>query len=188
MVEFIENQAQMVVTVADETFEQYAKRIGDAKVPIQYKDGRAIELRPDLEYSFLMLGLKKLATPEQFGILASTIMAEVQKLESQGVLPEDWVQQVATPFDVVPPQLREEFLTALDADIEIVISVNGYIGLDIQKKYMPQPEPDETAEEWPINEEFVDEESESHEDTEKESTDEEETIDEDEESNEDVEG
>jgi len=50
------------IIVADRLYRQ-------SKRPLQYRNGAMIELDPNLQYSFLMLGMERLLTPEEFGVV-----------------------------------------------------------------------------------------------------------------------
>jgi hypothetical protein len=141
MTEIIDNPAQSITAPTDETFAQYVDRIGRARRMVQYKNGKPIELDPNLDYSFLMLGFKKdpqtgtgIATPEQFKALVAAIKRNVDEMEAAGLLPEDWVQVVATPFDVIPPQVPGKFVEeAEERGLIIKTLLVGNIGFAIAR-------------------------------------------------------
>ena len=123
MTEIIPFQAQDVTCSDYETFEQFADRVYKAtKKPLMYKDtatnedgtlvnpgGVLIEINPELYYSFLMLGLTRLGTPEEFAELFGAIMGVVGQMEAMGRLPVGWVKSVATPFNIRCPKIPEQF-------------------------------------------------------------------------------
>jgi len=154
MTTFIDHQAQEITVQTEESFGDFASRIHrTSRRQLRYRDGAMIELKPDLDYVNLKLGLRRdpqtgkgFATPELFESLSMAIMGTVKQFESQEMLPEDWVQSVATTFDVVPPQIPQKFLDELEEGEELVFCLVGELGLVIEKR-SPQPAPVEQEEE-----------------------------------------
>jgi hypothetical protein len=159
MTEVIPFQAQDITCSDYETFEQYANRVYKAtKKPLRYKDstvdedgtlvnpyGVPIEVNPDLHYAFLMLGLTRLGTPQEFEMLFGAIMLVVQQMEQAGHLPEGWVRSVATPFNIKCPRIPEQFADDIARAVtkayltgDAAISVTRII-----PPLEPEPEPEE---------------------------------------------
>ena len=142
----IQNPA-MDITASDyETFDQCADRILKAtQRRLRYKDpdnpenidGIPIEIDPELHYAFLMLGLTRLGTTEEFTILFGAIMAVVKQLEEAGQLPDGWVQTVATPFNVKCPTIPEHFADDIAGQvIKAYLTGNAEVTLG---RYIPPP-------------------------------------------------
>ena len=127
MTEIVEHPAQQLTLMTDETFLQFADRVQRTNTrPIMHKDGHLLELDPESEYSFLMLGLTRLATPEEFAVLLKIIMQAVDQAEAQGVIPKKWVRSVATPFDIPKrPELSERFADELEEGARIKCYLTG---------------------------------------------------------------
>ena len=140
MTTIIQNQAQSVEVNTTETFDQFATRIfKDSKRPVRFKNGADIELDPKLEYSFLMLGLTQLATPQEFEVLFTAIMGAIAQAESQGLIPAGWVKTVATPFDVLPPKIPNKFADEIgNATLKTLLV--GEVGFAVVKEEPPEPE------------------------------------------------
>lgn len=139
MTEIINHPAQEISVQTSETFDQYADRLYKrSRRLFQHGDGTLIELHPDLEYSFLMLGLTRLATPEEFGVLYTTIMTAIAQAETQGLIPSDWVKTVATPLDVKPPSVPQRLI---EDDAEVKIYLTGELQFSVTKQMKEPVEP-----------------------------------------------
>ena len=127
MTTVIENQATPFLLRTDETFLEFANRISKSNVcNVGYKDGSLIELDPNLEYSFVLLGLKRLLTPEEFAFVYTAMMDAVHKLEVQGVLSEGLVETVATPFDIpARPAIPNQFADTQEDGADIKTYLTG---------------------------------------------------------------
>jgi hypothetical protein len=146
MTEIIQSAAQRVTLESDETFAQYADRVFRTRRPIQYKDGTPIEVDPNLQYSFLMLGLTRLATPEEFGVLYGIIMSAVAEAESQGIVPAGWIKTVGTPFDLIPKPVPSKFADEIPANTVIKTYIAGEMSYDIRLEILPPEEESEHEE------------------------------------------
>jgi len=139
MTDIISNPAHQITAQSAETLDEYSARIRKSSMkPIRYKDGTPIELDPKLQYSFLMMGLTRLATPEEFGALYTAIMTTVAQMEASGALPEGWVKTVATPFDVLPPAVPEQYTENIGED-EVKTFLVGEAGFSIVRVSPPPP-------------------------------------------------
>jgi len=140
MTDIVTSPALDITAQTTESFEEFSSRIyKSSKKPLRFKDGKPIELDPTLEHSFLMLGLSRLATQEEFTKLYTAFMTTIAQMEVNGDLPADWVKSVATPFDVIPPAIPPQFTENL-GEAEIKTYLVGEVGFAIVKEYPPEPE------------------------------------------------
>ena len=151
----VDGGATKISVETAETFSQFQSRIFKARKPLQFvtKDeqgevigGAPIELNPESVYSFLMLELTRLATPQEFGALFTIIMTEIAKAEAQGIIPPGWVKSVATPFDVQPPVIPDKFSDQIEEGVTLKVLLSGDVGFNIIKEYPPLPEPEPVEE------------------------------------------
>jgi hypothetical protein len=121
----------------EQTFDEFADHVYRVnKRELRHRNGTLIELQPDLAYSLLMLGMKRLLTEEEFGIVCERFMAEIKALEDQGILPRDSVTVVATPFDVPNrPAIPERFAEEIDDEATIKTYLTGEVSFTIAKIY-----------------------------------------------------
>jgi hypothetical protein len=163
MTEIIQNPATDITAADYETFDQYSSRVYHAtKMPLRYADprededgnrinpgGLPIELNPELHYSFLMLGMERLATPAEFATIFTVVGAALKQLEQQGKIPADMIKTVATPFNVKVPKIPEEF--APDSRMQegepvIKSYLTGEVAIAVVREYPQSTEPDESDE------------------------------------------
>jgi len=148
----------MDITASDyESFDQCAERIYKAthrrlryKDPDnpENKDGVLIEIDPNLHQVFLMLSLTRLGTPEEFYALFGAIMAMVKQMEDAEQLPRDWVQSVATPFNIKCPKIPEHFADDIDgAVIKAYLTGSAEITINREVLSTKEPEPEVQEEE-----------------------------------------
>ena len=144
MTEIIEHQAQSITIQTDETFDQFADRIyTKCRYPIQYKSGERIELDPALAYTFLMLGMPRLLTPEEFAGLLPYVMPAIAQAEADGTIPPGLIRTIATPFDVPPrPAIPAKFADDIGEGVEIKTYLAGETAFLITKKHT-EPEIEE---------------------------------------------
>ena len=141
MTEVIQHPARQVSVNTEETFSQYARRIRDTRSEIRtFKNGAPIVLRSELQYTFLMLGMERLLTPEEFELVFMAIMTKIKEMEAAGILPPDVVKTVETPFDLTPPEIPERFLSELAPGVLLESRFVGSMGFEIVTVYPPDPE------------------------------------------------
>ena len=142
--EIIDSPAQQLEARIEENFDEFASRIFErSNRPIRHKDGTSIELRPDLRYSFLLLGLQdRVATEEEFTNLTAAIMLTIKQFEAQGLLPVDWVQQIRTPLDIIVPEVPQRFIDELEEGVTVRRMLVGNTTFAIEKHF-PAPIIDE---------------------------------------------
>jgi hypothetical protein len=146
--EVVTHPAQNIAVATAETFDQFTNRIyRSSKRQLRYKDGEPVELNPEWEYSFLMLGMTRLATPPEFEVLYTRIMTSIAQAEAAGEIPAGLVQSVATPFDVTPPKIPAQYIEELEEGAEMKTYLVGEVGFAVTKKF-PEPvvEEEETEE------------------------------------------
>jgi len=133
-----EGLAQQVVMQTEETFQQFKERIFQVRYPLKFRDevdehnnvikqGGPIEVEPDSFYSFLRLQLARPATPTEFVTLFGLIMGAVAQAETAGIIPANWVKEVATPFDLITGSIPEHITEALPENTEVKTYVDGEI-------------------------------------------------------------
>ena len=146
MTEVIGNPANKVTLSNKLTFEQVAEQLRTASMTsLSYGNGAAIELNPELDYSFLMLGLTRLLTSQEFGVVYMSIMAAIAQAESQGLIPPGLIKQVATTFDVPKVEGLDEMLDGLIPEgEELHLALRGTLGLEITKSPIPEVVVEET--------------------------------------------
>ena len=145
MAEVIEHPAQSLAFETGETFSQFADRVyRQSKRPLQYSDGAMIELDPELQYSFMMFGMTRLLTPEEFAAVYEAMMTALAKAEKKGTVPAGLIKTVATPFDVMPPRIPDSFVDGLEEGAVIKTYLVGDTGFAVAKHVAaPEPEPAE---------------------------------------------
>ena len=144
MTEIIQHPAQQVTVNTEETFDQYKKRIKETRTEIRaFKDGMPIAVDSAMQYSFLMLGMERLLTPEEFAAVYMAVMSAIDQMEKAGVLPEELVKTVSTPFDATPPVIPDRFREEAGDGVELVVHFVCNTGFEIVKEYPP----DEAVEE-----------------------------------------
>ena len=140
----IEQQAQHLEVRTDESFLEFADRVHRKNMrPLCYENGSLIELDPELEYSFLMLGMKRLLTQEEFVIVYAAFMSEIKRLEDSGALPKDLVRTVATPFDIprsARPVIPSKFADEIEDDAVIKMYLTGNTSFTLGK-ILPDAKP-----------------------------------------------
>jgi hypothetical protein len=125
MTEIIEHEAQQITVNTEETFEEFKNRLFRKRYPIQYKTGAPIEVQPGTFNSFLKFTLTRAGTPQEFMNLFGAVMAMIKQMENAGQLPENWVVDVATPFDVTPPPIPDRFADEIPEGMEIKTYLDG---------------------------------------------------------------
>ena len=103
---------------------------------MRYSDGALIELAPGLAHVFMMLGMKRPLNGEEFALVYERFMAEIKRLEEKGLLPEDLVEVVATPFAVPNlPAIPEKFADEIDDGAVKKIYLTGEVSFSLVKEY-----------------------------------------------------
>jgi hypothetical protein len=134
------NPAQNITANVEETFENFRARIfKDSKRPIRFENGQNIELQLGGKHAVLMLQLADIATPEQFEALMFIIMQAVTQATINGVIPPDWFQGVATLFNLLPPEIPEQFQ---DEQHEIKVFLTGETQFALQRVPIVPDEPE----------------------------------------------
>ena len=104
------NPAQNVTVDVQETFDEFATRIHDKRVmPLLFENGEPIRLNPKSKYCIMALELEEIASPEQFAVLFGTIVNAVTQAEDAGVIPKGWCKNVATLFNLTPPEIPQRY-------------------------------------------------------------------------------
>ena len=142
MIKIIQHPAQSNSVNADETFDEYVKRIRRARKEIRFGDGTPIVLEPGKVYSTLMLKMPRLLLTEEFAGLVPYVMGAIKQAEADGVIPADSVESIATAFDITPPVIPQRFFDE-DPAAEIAVHFAGLTGFEIVKNYPVEIEPDE---------------------------------------------
>ena len=150
MTQIIEHPAKHISANADETLEQYKRRLREERSAIAYDNDLPIDLNPNLEYSLLVFGMQQRATPEQFAKFSAAVMGLVKAMEDAGELPEGWIASVGTAIDVTPPVIPDRFLAECDEGVKLIARLSGYTYFDIITQYPPDPA-DENHEDDPAN-------------------------------------
>jgi hypothetical protein len=137
MTTVVEHPAQSLEMRSDMTFDEFAGHVWRKnRRDLRHKNGEPVELMPGNSYAFLMVGLKELLTPEQFALVLERFMVEVKKLEAEGLLPNDSLAVVATPFDVPSlPAIPDMFADELEDGVKIAIYLTGELSFTLAKKY-----------------------------------------------------
>jgi len=104
------NPAQQVTADLSETFDDFANKVAKtSKRQIRFGNGEPIEIEPGGKYAVLALKLAEIATPEQFFALMNAIEQAIVKATMDGTIPPGWFQGVSTLFDLLPPEVPEQF-------------------------------------------------------------------------------
>jgi len=151
-------KAQQVWVDPNESFNDYSQRVFLKRFPIKFRDetieepieteegtvtktrikpGEPIVLKLDSVYSAVFLRMKRVLTPQEFQTVFGAIMMTIKQFEAQGLLPEDLVEDVMTPFDLSPPIIPERFLEELEENEEIQAEIVGNVGYELKKYKKP---------------------------------------------------
>ena len=160
-IEIIEHPAQKLPMVTNQTFQEWADFVQNRNVrPIQYGNGTPIELTDGLEYVFLMMGMQRELSAEEFAGLMPYILNGIKQAEKDKVIPVDVVQQIATAFTIPQcPQVPDKFADEIEADAVLKTYLYGHTTFRVLKEEPPdqheeeeeysivnQPDPVEEAE------------------------------------------
>jgi hypothetical protein len=105
------NPAQNVAVDTNETFSEFSTRIHDKRVlPLLFDNGEPITLNPESKYCVMAFELTDFATQEQFAVLFGTIYQAIKGAEDAGAIPKDWCKNVATLFNLTPPEVPQRYL------------------------------------------------------------------------------
>ena len=152
-----ENQAQQVTMRTEMTFAEYKDFIFQQRYPIRYREvkdefdnvikpGEPIEVKPDSFNSVLFLRLKRAGTPQEFEMLMLAVMTIIEQWETQNLLPKEWVEDIATPFDLTPKAVPDKFADEIGEDMEVKIFLDGELRYRLERVAIPQPIEEEEEE------------------------------------------
>ena len=103
------NHAQNVTVNTEETFETFRNRVYKQSHPLRFADGKLIELEPGSKNAVISLKLSEIATSAQFDVLLGIIMQSVAQATESGVISPGWLLDIATLFNLTPPEVPEQF-------------------------------------------------------------------------------
>ena len=137
MTTVIEHPAQNLTMRTELTFNEFADHVWRTnRRQLRYSDGAMIELQPDLAYSFLMLGMERLLTPEEFGVVYFCVMQALEQAEKKGLIPTGLVKSVATPFDVPNrPAIPDKFADDIEEEATVKTYLTGEVSFTVAKEY-----------------------------------------------------
>ena len=104
------NPAQNVTVNTEETFETFRNHVYKQSHPLRFDDRKWIELMPGSKNAVIKLQLSDIATPEQITALLGMIMQSVLQATNEGIIPPDWLLDIATLFNLTPPEVPEQFV------------------------------------------------------------------------------
>ena len=132
------NPAQTITADTTETFTDFANKVfKSSKRPIRHGNGQPVELETDSTYSVVLLKLSEIATPQQFAALLGIIMQGVAEATAQEIIPEGWLQHIATPFDLHTPAIPERYI---DNEHEHKIFLTGEMQYVLTRECKPEEE------------------------------------------------
>jgi len=152
-------KAQQVAIDNKLTWDEYRERVFRKRFEIKYRDeydaetgalikrGEPILLDPESEYSFLLLKMQRRLTEQEFGAVYMAIMGTIASFEEAGHLPKGLIQEVGTPFDLIPPDIPEEYEEELGEGEILNTYVVGDIGYRLERERKPLPPVEEGGEE-----------------------------------------
>jgi len=138
MTTVIEHPAMCLTMRTEMKFDEFADHVWRAnKRELRHRNDKLIELKPGLDYTFLMLGMKRLLNKKEFGIVYQKFMSEIKQLEEAGILPKDSVEIVATPLDVPTlPKIPDKFADKIEDGVKIKIYLTASdLSFTIAKEY-----------------------------------------------------
>jgi hypothetical protein len=139
MTTVIEHPAMSLTMRTNQTFSEFAEHVWRTnKRELRHKNGSLIELDSELTYSFLLLGMERLFTDEEF----AAVKVLIEEGEEQGKIPKGLVITMATPFDVpARPAIPPEFVNELEEGGEIKTYLTASdLSFTLAKVYPPLPE------------------------------------------------